>query len=354
MSGPTMERAGAAPDRDPAKGASAGSPGPGPQPGSVRLGLGMRIAELAQRQGALVLLIVLCAVASVVFPSFATGANLSSIAVQASFMAVVALGMTFVILGGGIDLSVGSVFALGGVLAAWASQYGFVPALLVPLAVCGFIGLVQGLIIAKGGLAPFIVTLAGLLFARGLLLFITDEGTTTYKVPEGSAFLQLAQGELLGVGYSVWLLVVLFAIGALVLHRTSYGTTVLAIGGQEDAAELMGLPVVRTKVITYLVNGLLAGLGGALIASYTSSGVTVLGVGMELEVISAVVLGGTLLTGGAGTILGTLVGALLLQVIKNVINQVGSLNSNWQAVVSGTILLMVVSIQSYLARSRRG
>ncbi|AXB44931.1 ABC transporter permease [Amycolatopsis albispora] len=309
-----------------------------------------RVARSVQRQGALVILVVAVVASTFAFDSFGTTGNLTNIALQASFLAVVALGMTFVIMTGGIDLSVGSVFALGGVLAAWGAQYGTWVAILLPLLVCGAIGLVQGLIIARGGLPPFIVTLAGLLFARGVLLLISDEGATTYKVPPDSAFRELAQGSLLGIGYPIWIVVVAFGAGALVLHRTTYGSTVLAIGGQEDAADLMGLPVARAKVVTYLASGLLAGFGGLLIASYTSSGVTVLGVGMELEVISAVVLGGTLLTGGAGTILGTLVGVLLLQVIKNVINQVGSLNSNWQAVVSGTILLIVVTLQRWLSR----
>jgi ribose/xylose/arabinose/galactoside ABC-type transport system permease subunit len=313
----------------------------------------IRLARIAQRQGALVILVVAVIASTFAFDAFGTTGNLESMALQASFLAVVALGMTFVIMTGGIDLSVGSVFALGGVLAAWGSQFGTWAALLLPLAVCGVIGLLQGLIIARGGLPPFIVTLAGLLFARGLLLLISDEGATTYKVPGDSAFLELAQGAFLGIGYPIWIVIAAFAIGGLVLHRTSYGSTVLAIGGQEDAADLMGLPVVRTKLITYVMSGLLAGFGGVMIASYTSSGVTVLGVGMELEVISAVVLGGTLLTGGAGTILGTLVGVLLLQVIKNVINQVGSLNSNWQAVISGSILLIVVTLQRWLARAEQ-
>ncbi|WP_295656473.1 ABC transporter permease [uncultured Nocardioides sp.] len=312
-----------------------------------------RVAHLVQRQGALVILVFAAVAATVAFDSFGTQRNLTSIAVQASFLAVVALGMTFVIMGGGIDLSVGSVFALGGVLAAWGSQHGLLVALALPLAVCGAIGLVQGLVIARGGLPPFIVTLAGLLFARGLLLLITDEGSTTYKVPPGAAFREIAQGKLLGLNYTVWVVIVLFLLGGLVLHRTSYGSTTLAVGGQEDAAQLMGLPVMRSKVIAYVTSSLLAALGGIMIASYTSSGVTILGVGMELEVISAVVLGGTLLTGGAGTVLGTLVGVLLLQVIKNIINQVGSLNSNWQAVVSGVILLVVVTAQQWLARVER-
>ncbi|NHC24964.1 ABC transporter permease [Nocardioides sp. IC4_145] len=312
-----------------------------------------RFASLVQRQGALAIFVVVVAVASVSFDSFASQGNITGIAVQASFLAMLALGMTFVIMTGGIDLSVGSVFALGGVLAAWGSQHGTLAAFVLPLAVCGAIGLVQGLVIARGGLPPFIVTLAGLLFARGLLLLLSDEGATTYKVPRGSSFRELAQGELLGIPYPVILVVVFFAIGGLVLHRTSYGASVLAIGGQEDAADLMGLPVVRTKVLTYVASALLAGFGGVMIASYTSSGVTILGVGTELEAIAAVVLGGTLLTGGAGTVLGTLVGVLLLQVIKNVINQIGSLDSDWQSVVSGTILLLVVTLQRVLTRGDR-
>ena len=317
---------------------------------STRRGTAATAARVLQRQGALIILVAVCLVASIAFDSFATFGNFRSVAVQASFLAVVALGMTFVIMTAGIDLSVGSVFALGGVLAAWASQYGALAALALPLVVCGAIGLVQGLIVARGGLPPFIVTLAGLLFARGLLLALSDEGATTYKVPAESLFRQFAQGRFLGIGYTVWLVIVLFLIGGLVLHRTTFGSTILAIGGQEDAADLMGLPVARTKVIAYLMCALLAGLGGTMMASYTSSGVTVLGVGMELEVIAAVVLGGTLLTGGAGTVLGSLVGVLLLMVIKNVINMIGTLNSNWQAVVSGVILLVVVVTQRWLAR----
>lgn len=313
----------------------------------------MQLARLVQRQGALVILVLLVVIASVAFSSFGTARNFNSIALQSTFLAVVALGMTFVILGGGIDLSVGSVFALGGVLAAWGSQYNTATALALPLAVGGLFGLVQGVIIAKGGLPPFIVTLAGLLFARGLLLFLTQEGAKTYKVPAGSLFTSLAQDSFLGIRWAVWIVVLLYALGALVLRRTSFGSTVLAVGGQEDAAALMGLPVARTKILTYVTSGVLASFAGVLIASYTSSGVTIIGVGTELDAIAAVVLGGTLLAGGSGTLLGTLVGVLLLQVIKNVINQVGSLDSDWQAVASGSILLVVVTLQQYLARVQR-
>ena len=154
-----------------------------------------RIAALAQRHGALAVLLLAVLVASLVFDSFATFDNVTGISIQSSFLVVVALGMTFVIITGGIDLSVGSVFALGGVVAAWASQYGWLPALLAPLLVCGAVGLLNGLLIAYTGLAPFIVTLASLLGARGLLLAITDEGAKTYLVPRDSAFARTRPGH---------------------------------------------------------------------------------------------------------------------------------------------------------------
>lgn len=309
-----------------------------------------KLARLTQRNGALVILIGLVIVSSIAYPSFASTGNLTQIALQAAFLAPLALGLTFVIFTGGIDLSVGSVFALGGVLAAWASQYGFLAALLVPLLVCTVIGLVQGAIVAFTSIPSFIVTLAGLLFARGLLLALTSEGSTTFKVPADTAFLQLSRGSLLGLGCPVWIVIVLFALGVVILHRTSYGSTLLAIGGQPDAARLMGLPVMRSTLIVFAVSGTMAGLAGALTASYTASGVTTLGVGLELTAIAAVVLGGTLLTGGAGTVVGSLVGVALLQVVANLINRMGLTNSNWQAVVNGAVLLVVAVAQVLLSR----
>lgn len=322
---------------------------PGPAPGT-RPSTAAVLARFTQRNGALVVLVLLCIVMAVAFPSFRSAGNLGQIAIQASFFAPIAIGMTFVIFTGGIDLSVGSVYALGGVLAAWGSQYGFAVGLLLPLVGCGLIGLVQGAIIARTAIPAFIVTLAGLLFARGLLLGITQEGATTFKVAQGSAFLGLAQGGMLGIGWPIWITAVLVVVGIVVLHRTSYGSTLLAIGGQEDAAQLMGLPVARSKTLVYTISGLLAGLAGALTASYTASGVTTLGVGLELTAISAVVLGGTLLTGGAGTVVGSLVGIVLLQVVANLINRLGLTNSNWEAVVNGVVLAVVAVGQVQLSR----
>ncbi|WP_328613955.1 ABC transporter permease [Amycolatopsis sp. NBC_00355] len=309
-------------------------------------------AGVLQRQGAAVVLVLGLIVAWFAFPRFGSADNLRDLALQGSFLAVIALGMTFVIISGGIDLSVGSNYALGGVLAAYGAQYGFFVAILLPLVVCSAIGLINGLLIARTGMAPFIVTLATLLFARGLLLAITSEGATTFKIESGSAILWLGQGTIFGIGVPVYLTLVLFALGGVLLRRTGFGQSVFAIGGAEQSALLMGLPVVRTKIALYTLSGALAGFAGILTAAYLQSGVTVIGVGTELDAISVVVIGGTLLTGGAGTIVGTLVGVLLRVLIQNVINQVGTLDSNYQTVVSGAFLLIVVVIQRLLARSR--
>jgi ribose transport system permease protein len=306
--------------------------------------------RFAQRNGSWVVLVLMVIVMALAFDGFLTGSNLGQIARQASFYAPLALGLTFVIFTGGIDLSIGSLYALGGVLAAWASSAGFIPALLAPLVVCGVIGLVQGMIVAGTRIPAFIVTLAGMMFARGLVLFITDEGSVTHHVAADSGFKSLANGNILGIGNTVWLVVILFIIGVVVSKRTSYGVTLLAIGGQEDAARLMGLPVKRSLLIAHTVSGMLAGFAGALTASYTGSGVTTLGVGLELTAISAVVLGGTMLTGGSGTIIGSLAGITILQLVANLINRLGLSNSNWQSVVNGVLLVVVAVVQTYLSR----
>ncbi|WP_221329896.1 ABC transporter permease [Actinoplanes sp. L3-i22] len=307
---------------------------------------------VVQRQGALAVLVTVVVISLAAFPGFRSADNAGTILVAAAPPMLIALGMTFVIITGGIDLSVGSLYVLGGVIAAWASQYGVVAALAAPLLVCGAIGVLNGILISRTGMAPFIVTLAALLGARGLMRSISDEGSTTFLV-RSDVFHDLGTGSLLGIGYPVWLAVVLVGLGVLALNRTRFGHAVHAIGGSEDAAALMGLPVRRIKVWVYLLSGLLAGLAGAINAAKLGSGVTVLGSGMELDAIAAVVIGGTLLTGGSGSIAGTVAGVLLLGVIQNLINQVGNVNSNWQQVISGTFLAAVVVVQTYLVRSRR-
>jgi ribose/xylose/arabinose/galactoside ABC-type transport system permease subunit len=311
-----------------------------------------RVVGLAQSYGAAAVLAVLVVIASLSFPTFLTPSNLSNIATQSSFPLIVAIGMTFVILTGGIDLSVGSVFALGGVLGAFGSEWGVAGALLLPMAVGALIGSVQGALVAYARMASFIVTLAGLLAVRGVALAVTNGGSDTplIKDPVTTA---LGQGTVFGVSYTVLIAVGLLAVGVLLLARSRGGQRVLAVGGSESAATLMGLPVARVRFSVYVLSGVGASLAGALNAAYSSSGVPTVGVGLELSAISAVVIGGTLLSGGKGSLIGTLAGVLLLAVIQNMINQVGSLTSSVQAVVSGGFLAVVAIIQTVLARTQR-
>jgi galactofuranose transport system permease protein len=311
-----------------------------------------RIVGRVQRQGALAVLAVVVIIGSIAWENFRTFDNAGTILVAAAPPMLIALGMTFVIITGGIDLSVGSLYVLGGVVSAYASQWGVWAAFLAPLAVCGAVGIVNGLLIAYTRMAPFIVTLAALLGARGLMRALSTEGSNTYLV-KSDAFRSFGTGSFLGIGWPVWLAVVLVAIGIVVLARTRFGHAVYAIGGSEDAAGLMGIAVRRTKIWVYVLSGLLAGLAGAINAAKLGSGVTVLGTGMELDAIAAVVIGGTLLTGGAGTIAGTVAGVLLLGVIQNMINQVGNVQSSYQQVISGAFLAVVVVAQTYLAKLRR-
>jgi ribose/xylose/arabinose/galactoside ABC-type transport system permease subunit len=313
------------------------------------------IAAQVQRSGAFVVLIVVTLLGAIAFgPRFASVDNLLNIIEASSFLGLVAVGMTFVIIGGGIDLSGGSMLALAAVLAAFAAQTGeSLAALALPLIVGGTIGLVNGLLISRGRMAPFIVTLAALLFARGLAFAVADNGNTVYIISHDLWFGQLGQGEILGIRWPIWIAGAAFLIGWVVLERTRYGLAVSAIGGSEEASRLMGLPVARVKVTVYVVSALLATLAGILVAARSSSGLSTVGVGLELQAIAAVVIGGTLLTGGSGSMLGTLAGVLLLGVIDNLINQVGTLSSYVQLVVSGAFLLIVVVVQTILTREQR-
>jgi galactofuranose transport system permease protein len=218
--------------------------------------------------------------------------------------------------------------------------------------VCAVIGAVQGALVAYAKMAPFIVTLAGLLGVRGLVLAITDGGSTTPLIDD-AATAAVGQGGVLGLRWPAFIALAFVVVGSILLARSRGGQAVLAVGGSENAATLMGLPVARVRFGVYVLSGLCAGLAGALTAAYSSSGVPNVGVGLELSAISAVVIGGTLLTGGRGNLVGTLAGVLLLTVIQNLINQVGSLSSSVQAVVSGAFLAVVVIVQTVLSRTQR-
>ena len=303
-----------------------------------------------QRRGALAVLAVVVIVAALTLDGFFTGGNIENISLHASFVGLIAVGMTFVIITGGVDLSVGSLVALGGVLAGLSVGAGWPLALIVPTLACGIIGLVNGLLIAKARLPFFIVTLAGLLGFRGLALVFS--GAQTIPISGFPAFVWFGQGEIFGLDVPIIIMLVTFVVGALVLNRTRYGEALFAVGGSEEAARLAGVQVDRVKIIAYTVSGALSGLAGALVAAWLSAGQPLVGQAWELYAIAAVVLGGTLLTGGAGTMLGSLAGLLLFYTIQNVINQVGTLTSYTQQVVTGAFLIVVVAAQTYLTRKR--
>jgi ribose/xylose/arabinose/galactoside ABC-type transport system permease subunit len=311
-----------------------------------------RIFALIQERGAFAVLAALVVICSFAFDGFLTSQNLENILLHNSFLGLLVVGQTFVIITGGIDLSVGALVALGGVLSAQSSGRGWVIALLFPILVCGAIGLLNGVLVAKARLAPFIVTLAALLGVRGWALL--KSGSVTVPVPGSPALESFGRGEILGIAAPVWIMLAAFAVGGLVLNRTRYGEAVFAVGGGDAAARLAGVNVDRVKIIAYVISGTLAGLSGALLAGFLNAGQPLVGQQFELYAIAAVVVGGTLLTGGAGSMAGSLAGLLLFGVLQNMINQVGTLTSYVQQMVSGLFLIVVVTIQTYLARKRAG
>ena len=309
------------------------------------------LTSIVSRNAAVVGLVVVIVVGILVVPTFGSADNFRNTALAASFIAIIAVGMTFVIINGGIDLSVGSTYALAVILSAMMSPYGSLAAVLVPLLVTCAVGLVQGLIIARLRLPAFIVTLAGLTGIRGLVFLITHEGNDVPQIPGFKVFEILGTGSFLRIGNPVWIAVVLFAIGWWVLNRTAFGQSVQAVGGNAQAAELMGLPVRRTTATVYVISGLCAGIAGVLTTALSGGGQEArIGDAYELQAIAAVVIGGTLLSGGVGSMVGTAAGVALLFVIQNLIVQGANLNSYVQQVVSGGFLLVVVILQATVSR----
>jgi ribose transport system permease protein len=311
------------------------------------------VGALLQRQGALLALVALIVFGAWRYGErFATGYNVRSLLADDAKYGLVALGMTFVIMTAGIDLSVGSTVALGGVVAIKVSEHGFLPGVAAGVAVGAAVGVVNAVLITKLKLQPFIVTLATLLAVRGLALNLAH---TRAAVAHDANFEGLSHWQVLGLPVAAWLMFLAFAAGAIVLRYTPFGRQVLAVGGNEDASRLMGLPVDRVKFTVYVLSGALAGCAGVFLGSQTGSVDTAAGQGWELSAIAAVVVGGTLLTGGVGSVLSTLVGVLLLQLIFNLIvfennKHVITISSYWESVIRGAFLLVVVLLQVRLVR----
>jgi galactofuranose transport system permease protein len=275
-----------------------------------------RLLGTLASQGALLALIALLVFGATRYEGFLSAYNLTELLRYNAMFGLLALGMTFVIMTGGIDLSVGAVAVLGSVVAALLSPLGPLPALVLTVLVGTLIGLFNGYVIAWLGIPPFITTLATLLGARGAALLLANNAAVSVDTSAGFANIGL-QG-LFGLPYPVLILFIGFGLGWVLQEYTRFGRHVLAVGGNEDAASLMGLPVKRIKLQVYALSGGLAGLTGVLLASLTFTGLPTEGVGWELQAIAAVVVGGTLLTGGMGSVANTLVGALLLGLVFNI------------------------------------
>ncbi len=313
---------------------------------------GGRLASLVQRYGVLLALALLILFGALRYDGFLSSYNIFTVLGYNSMFGLIALGMTFVIMTGGIDLSVGSVAALSSVVAALLSKYGLWPALLGAVGAAALVGLLNGLLIVWLRILPFIATLATLLAARGLALLFA--GNQSVSVDYDHGFTAFGQGNLGGVPYTALLLGAAYLIGVVALRFTRSLRYALAIGGNEEAARLMGLPVDRVKLAVYTLSGALAGLAGVILASAYGAGQPTEGLGWELTAIAAVVVGGTLLTGGLGSVWTTLVGVLLLGLIFNLLNFENgrgtiSLSAYWQSVIRGAFLLIVVVLQNQLS-----
>jgi len=303
----------------------------------------------------LVLLIVMFGIGTSRYRNFASPQNIANLFVDNSFLIVLAVGMTFVILTGGIDLSVGSVVALSTMIAASMARDGWPQAVVIAtVLVAGTtLGLLSGLVIHYFKIQPFIVTLAAMFLARGLC-YVISLNSISITDPWFTAMAQtrIPLAFRLNITPSVIIAILVVIVGFIVLHYTRTGRTVYAIGGGEHSAMLMGLPVSRTKVLVYAISGFCSAVAGVLFTFYTLSGYSLTAVGMELDAIAAVVIGGTLLTGGYGFVLGSLLGVLLLGIIQTIISFEGTLSSWWTKIVIGSLLLVFIVLQRVLTARR--
>lgn len=298
--------------------------------------------------GLVVVLLLLGIIGVATADTFLTTSNLLTVLTSASIIGVLTVGVTFVIIGGGIDLSVGKVMALASVWSTTMATQSFGPVVMIfcALAVGVGAGLVNGLLIAYGRIVPFIVTLAMLISAQGLAERISGRRS---QIVTDSTISGIANTRLLGIPLLVYMFAVVVAVGWVVLNRTTFGRRTFAIGGNPEAARLAGLDVRRHTILLYVVSGLCCGIAAIMIASLTTTGSSTHGTLYELDAIAAVIIGGTLLTGGRGTLIGSILGVLVFTTITNLF-VLNNLATEVQNIAKGVIIVVAVLIQ---ARARR-
>jgi len=304
-----------------------------------------------------VLLCLLFALGAWRFTGFGSATVIANLFTDNTYLLIVAMGMTLVILSGGIDLSVGAVIALSGVVTGvLVSQFQWHPLLAFSVLVPGaaLFGAGMGALIHYYKFQPFIVTLAGMFLARGLATVISEESVAIeHPFYDAVADFGVMLPGNAWLGSSVLIFLVLLIMLVLLVHFTRFGSYIYALGGNAQSAALMGIPVARTTILLYAGSSVLAAIAGIVFTFYTFSGYALSGIGMELDAIAAVVIGGTLLTGGYGYLAGTVLGVLLLGVIQTYIIFDGSLSSWWTKIVIGVLLLFFILLQQLFLRGKQ-
>lgn len=305
-------------------------------------------ARIWRRVGVFAALVLLVIAASMLSDRFLTVPNLLNILRQVAIVGILAIGMTFVILTKGIDLSVGSLLGISVVLyAGLLENYSMAVAIPLGLGAATLAGLVNGIGVAWARIPPFIMTLGMLSFARGLA-FIYTGGTPIPILNEN--FYSLGNGYIAGIPIPSLILLAVLAVSAVVLSLTAFGRSVYGIGSNEEAARLSGVPVNSYKIIVYAISGLVSGLAGLVYASQLSIGTPIAGQGYELDAIAAVVVGGTSLFGGKGTVAGTFIGTLIIGVLANILNLTG-VDPYVQQLFKGALIVIAVYVMSRTDRA---
>lgn len=304
--------------------------------------MNVRLSSALQRLGPMLGLFVIVIILSIMSENFLTLDNILTVLRQVSINALIAFGMTFVILTGGIDLSVGSILALAGSLTAGMLASGMDPilAIIIGMLAGAVMGAFNGLVITKGKVAPFIATLATMTIFRGLTLVYSD-GRPITGLSDSMTFKMIGQGYIFGIPVPVITMLIAYGILFFILKKTVFGRQVYSIGGNEEASILSGISADKVKVWVYSLTGLLSALAGIILTSRLNSAQPTVGVAYELDAIAAVVLGGTSLSGGRGWIFGTLIGALIIGVLNNGLNLL-DVSSFFQQVVKGSVILLAV------------
>jgi len=302
-------------------------------------------------QAPLLTLVALCIFTALMTDRFLSPLNLTNILVQSSIMAVIALGMTLVIIGGGFDLSVGSTAAFAGCVAAMVMlKAGIVAGVVAGIAAGALVGLANGLVIAMLGVNPFITTLGTMVLVRGVVFLITGGAPVSGEEGLPGAFVAFGSDRLFGIHYLVWVPAVLLVVLSWMMHATPYGRRIYATGGGREAAYLSGVPVRRVIASTYVWCGALAGIAGVMLAARLQSGQPTAGEFYELTAIAAVVLGGASLQGGEGALYKSIIGVFIMIVLGNSLNLL-NVDSYWQRVAVGAVIIAAAAADRLRSRN---